>query len=144
MSTALKKADLPSLFNEDYLTFSSGWCWEDRPYWWLAAEVSGIIPPRVKIDVPHDQYSTEYWFYFAAVSRYISYVATMNGEMEQLAGFEQVCNKVTKELMKDSIENGTPLIMLLTEYELNEAHRQPNLSDFYVVEYKSSNSPYGA
>lgn len=28
--------------------------------------------------------------------------------------------------------------MLLAEYELNEAHRQPDLSDFYVTEDKSA------
>lgn len=138
MSTALKRADLPSLFNKDYVSFSGGWCWEDRPYWGLVAEVSGIVPPSIKIDVPHDQYSTEYWFYFAAISRYICYAATMNGEVEQLPGFAKVCNKLAEELMKDSIANGTPVSMLLVEYELNEAHRQPDLSDFYVFVYNNA------
>lgn len=138
MNTTLIEDDLPSLFNKDYLTFSSGWCWEERPYWGLVVELFGIIPPSVQIDVPHDQKSTEYWFYFAAVSRAISYVATMNGEQDPLPGFAQVCNKLTHELMKESIENGTPVHMLLTEYKLNETHRQPDLSDFYVVEYKAA------
>ncbi len=62
----------------------------------------------------------------------------MNGEMEQLQDFHQVCNKLTKELMQNSITNGTPVNMLLTEYDLNVAARQPDLSDFYVVEYKSA------
>lgn len=88
---------------------------------------------------PHDQKTMKYWYYFAAISRAISCAGTMNGEVELPPEFEQeVCNKLTEELIEDSIANGTPVSTLLTECELNEAHHQLDLSDFYVTEYKSA------
>ncbi len=38
MNTALKVEVSPSLFNKEHVTFSGGWCWEDRPYWGQVAE----------------------------------------------------------------------------------------------------------
>ncbi|MET1029660.1 hypothetical protein [Domibacillus tundrae] len=121
-------------FNESQVHYSNGWHWGDEKYWGEAGEIIGILPDNIVMGLPHDKRSTEYWFYFAAISRSITSAFIGNGKRELTSDDERRCNAQAKELMKDSIENKTPVKMLLAKYEVIDPYRPPDLSGLQVVE----------
>ena len=122
-------------FNESLVHYSVGWQWGDEKYWGEAGEIIGILPADIVMGLPHDKRSTEYWFYFAAISRSLTSAFIENGKRTLTSDDERRYNSQAKELMKESIENRTPVKMLLAKYEVTDLYHPPDLSNLQVIEY---------
>ena len=122
-------------FNESLVQYSSGWQWGDKKYWGEAGEIIGVVPGHIVMGKPHDQRSTEYWFYFAAISRSLTADFVQKEKRALTSEEERALNDRARELMKESILNKTPVKMLLARYEVTNPYRPPDLSGLKVVEY---------